>query len=269
MKRNMIMNCSILLSLSLATFGCSSINDSATGQVETSSTKIATFSQQVVAENEDRIIPKFAYDVDSRFMATLTKEDLHKARSVEDLFPRQQAEAIASYYSVWITVLDDYRETDQTAAGVSEVLNPEMIKLLQAVDYSTNILVKANYRVQNEKTGEWRDFYSTPHITIVPEKQAEYLPGKEALIEYLKVNSLYQTTLVQKDRLKSGKLYFTVTREGTISDVKLASTSGYFTIDQTMMGLITHAPGKWEAAENANGEKVDQDLVFSFGTIGC
>lgn len=35
------------------------------------------------------------------------------------------------------------------------------------------------------------------------------------------------------------------------------------------MGLITHAPGKWEAAENANGEKVDQDLVFSFGTIGC
>ncbi len=265
----MIMYCAILLSLSITTFGCSSINDSATGQVETSNTQFVSFDPQVVTENEDRIIPKFFYGVDSRFIATLTKEDLNHARSVEDLFPRGQAAAIVSYHSVWITILDDYRETDQAAAGVSEALNPAMIDLLQSVDYSTNILIKANYRVQNEKTGEWRDFYATPHITIVPEKQAEYMPGKAALIEYLKANSIEKTALVQKEKLQSGKLYFTVSKDGTISDVKLASTSGYPAIDQRMIELITKAPGKWEAAENAKGEKVDQDLVFSFGTIGC
>lgn len=265
----MIIYCAILLSLSLTTVGCMSMNDSATGQVETSNTQVVAFDQQVVADSKDRLIPKFSYDVDSRFIATLTKEDLHKARSLADLFPGEQTESIVSCHSVWIIILDDYRETEQSAAGVSEVFNPAMINLLQSVDYSANILVKANYRQKNEETDEWRGFYSTPHITIVPEKQAVYIPGKAALIEYLKANSVGKTALVQKDKLKSGKLYFTVSQEGTISDVKLASTSGYPAIDQTMIDIITQAPGKWEAAENAKGEKVDQDLVFSFGTIGC
>lgn len=269
MKKYLIIYCAILLSLSLTAFGCMSTNDSATGQVEASSTSIVAFDQQVIGGNEDRVIPKFAYDVDSRFIATLTKEDLHKARSVEDLFSREQSESIASFYSVSVTILDDYKETYQRAAGVSDVLNSAMIKLLQSVDYSTNILVRANFRQQNAETGEWRDFYSTPHITIVPEKQAVYVPGKAALIEYLKANSRDKTVLAQKDKLESGKLYFTVSQEGTISNVKLASTSGYPAIDQRMIELITKAPGKWEAAENAKGEKVDQDLVFSFGTIGC
>jgi hypothetical protein len=33
--------------------------------------------------------------------------------------------------------------------------------------------------------------------------------------------------------------------------------------------LANNLPGKWQPAENAKGEKVDQVLVLSFGIVGC
>jgi hypothetical protein len=36
-----------------------------------------------------------------------------------------------------------------------------------------------------------------------------------------------------------------------------------------MMELIQMTPGQWQPAENELGEKVDQELVVSFGLIGC
>jgi hypothetical protein len=36
-----------------------------------------------------------------------------------------------------------------------------------------------------------------------------------------------------------------------------------------MIELVKAIPGTWEAATNSNGDKVEQELVFSFGTIGC
>ena len=39
--------------------------------------------------------------------------------------------------------------------------------------------------------------------------------------------------------------------------------------DKKMIELITNLPGKWAPAENQKGEKVDQELVISFGLMGC
>jgi hypothetical protein len=40
-------------------------------------------------------------------------------------------------------------------------------------------------------------------------------------------------------------------------------------LDKEVLELIVKMPGNWEPAENANGEKVEQELVFAFGIIGC
>lgn len=102
-------------------------------------------------------------------------------------------------------------------------------------------------------------------------KQAEYEGGKDALMEYLKENSkeVEARANVQMDELPPFKLLFTVTKEGTIENVKLNGTSGYLSVDNTMTKLITNAPGKWEPAENSKGEKVDQEQVVTFGLTGC
>jgi len=56
---------------------------------------------------------------------------------------------------------------------------------------------------------------------------------------------------------------------GTITNVKLDRTSGYLNMDKTMVELIKNTPGKWKQAENVKGENVDQELVVSFGMVGC
>lgn len=110
-----------------------------------------------------------------------------------------------------------------------------------------------------------------PYLAVVPEKQAAYEGGRDALMEYLKENrkEAEARASVEIDELPPFKLLFTVTKSGTIENVKLDGTSGYLLIDNTMIELITKAPGKWEPAENSKGEKVDQELVVTFGLTGC
>ena len=83
------------------------------------------------------------------------------------------------------------------------------------------------------------------------------------------VFSCFGCQIVKKDKLKPGKVRFTISEDGTISKAILVSTSGYPSIDKHMTKLITEAPGKWEAATDGNGNQVEEQLVFSFGIVGC
>jgi hypothetical protein len=241
---------------------------SATEAVKTSNELLA-FDTQIQYGVKEKVYPDFFYDVDSRFMMTITKEALNKARSIRDFIPKDMTEPVVSYKSVSVVIFENNRQTAIHETGNSEVLTAAQIKLLRSFDYSTNFLIRADFFEKNTENGELKDNYFSPHMTIVPETQAVYIKGKSALIEYLKENSKVKTTIVEKKKLQPGKVFFTVTKKGTISNVGLLSTSGYPSIDDTMIELITKAPGKWEPAENSKGEKVDQELVFSFGLAGC
>jgi hypothetical protein len=47
-------------------------------------------------------------------------------------------------------------------------------------------------------------------------------------------------------------------------------TTRYPTLDEKFMTLIENIPGKWISAENSKGEKIEQELVFTFGPAnGC
>ncbi len=47
-------------------------------------------------------------------------------------------------------------------------------------------------------------------------------------------------------------------------------TTGYPSIDERFITLIKKIPGKWIPAENSRGEKIEQELVFTFGPAnGC
>jgi len=148
-------------------------------------------------------------------------------------------------------------------------LTTAQLELLKEFDYSINILIRADFQGNNKVTSALSHNYFTHHITIVPDKEASYIFGKAALINYLTVNSKEKIALIEPGNLKSSKIYFTVTKDENITNVKLAATSGYPTIYVTMLQLMTTAPGVWLPAENANGEKVEQKLVFYFRTIGC
>ncbi|MBT8286458.1 MAG: energy transducer TonB, partial [Bacteroidia bacterium] len=168
-----------------------------------------------------------------------------------------------------VIILINDEQSNIVKTGKSGDFTAEQLDFLQSLDYSTNLMIWADYREKNVTTGKMEDHHWTPYLTIVPEKQAEYESGKESLMTYLKENSKNSRASVDPDNLQPAKLYFTVTKEGAIKNVRLDRSSNYPSVDERMIELITNAPGKWKPAENSEGEKVDQELVISFGLMGC
>ena len=268
MKKNNIIFCTVLATLSLTALGCMNSNNLVTEPVETSGAEIVALNKQVVEPAIGPFFPEFFYDVGSRYNV-IKKGDLDNARSYSDFIGEEHDQRIVSYKSLSVIILDGDKQTEIKETGIDGVLTAAQLKLLQSADYSTNLLIRADYREKNIETGQVEDSYWTPHLTIVSESQAVYAGGKKALIAYLKENSQKYLAVVQEDKLKPATLYFTVTKKGTIENVKLDGTSGYPSIDETMIELIKTMPGVWEPARNSKGETVDQELVFSFGRAGC
>ena len=268
MKKSIIIFCALLASLGLTAFGVLNWNDLMTDQVERSDSEDIASNTQVIKKIDKRIFSDFIYDVGPRF-GPIKKGDLDKARTFNDFISEEHAKRIVSYKSLSVIYIINDKRSEIRETGYSDELTAAQLELLQSADYSTNFLIRADYQQKNKETGALEDSYSTPHLTIVPEKQAVYLSSKYVLIEYLKENSKEVRANVQADKLQAAKLFFTVTKNGTIENVKLDRSSNYPAVDKRMIELITKTPGAWEPAENSKGEKVDQELVISFGLMGC
>ena len=212
---------------------------------------------------------EFHYDVDSRFMADYTKEQLKDAKSIIQFDSRISEEQIVSIQSTSVSVLNDKYEQVEKVQGSTLEFNDAQMKLLRSAPYSADILIRMDYLERSHFNDGPQNNYTTPHLTIVPEKQAKFEGGRDGLVAYLRIKSRDAITMAEEDKLKPGKVRFTISKKGKVKDVILISSSGYDSIDERMVGLITDLPGKWKPAENLKGQKVDEQLVFSFGLIGC
>jgi len=268
MKKRILIFIMALSALSLTAFGIINWNHSAADEVETSGNMSVASVDQMVMDVNNNAIYDFFYGIGTRFNS-IKRDKLLKAKSFDDFIGKDHAGRIVSYKSLSVIILEDSKQTNIKETGDSGVLTAQQLKLLHSADYSTNIMIRADYTEYKNMAGEFEDSYWTPHLTIVPEKQALYAKSMDVLIDYLRENSKEITANVKKDKVQPGKLYFTVTKNGTISNVRVMSTSGFPSIDESMIELITKMPGIWEPAENSKGEKVDQDLVLSFGSMGC
>ena len=240
MKKSILVVCAVLTTLSVMAVGYMNMNDS----------------------EELNII----YNVDSRFMATISKEDLHKATSVLDIVPKKATGWWkVDFQSVMVAVLQN--DDEIRAMGEEKLLNAEQSKLLQTLDYSSNFYIKARGKDIHPETGRIENYVY--YFTVIPEKEAEYSGGYDALIDYLKENSKEYTTIIEQDKLQPGQVSFSVTKDGTIDNVKLISSCGYPSVDEVLVEMITNMPKKWTPATNSQGEKVEQELVFFFGLQGC
>lgn len=268
MKKSILSFLIVVTAFGLVSFGYLNWNDSEKNQSNTTANKDVAINTEVKGKIEKRIFSDFIYDIGPRFSA-IKKRQLNTVRSINDFLSREQIQRIVSFKSASIIIFKNEKRSDISESGNTNELTIAQLNLLQSFDYSTNFVISAEYQQKNKETGVLEDSYSTPHLTIVPEKQAKYLPGKDILMEYLKENSKEARANVDPDELQPAKLFFTVTQEGTIENIRLDRSSGYPIVDKTMIELISKAPGDWEPAENAKGEKVNQELVVSFGLMGC
>jgi hypothetical protein len=266
MKKNIIVLYGLLLLMCI--YACNSNND-------------AQKNEQLVFDNQDfasnaelpvtitnRINSDFIFDVAPRFNP-VTKSELNMVKSFRDFIAEEHADRIVKYYSLSVIVLNGTEKTKTRENGKGGDFNDSQIKLLQSVDYTTNLLIWSDYREKSFENGELQNSTWTPYISVVPEKQAEFTDGKESLIFYLDDNSKSARIDVDKDKLKPATISFIVTKNGTIEDAKLDDTSGFPIVDKKLIELISKTSGYWLPAENSDGEKVDQKLTISYGILGC
>ena len=271
MKNTQFLLITALLTFILTFLGCSKHSTPETGQTEAIQTEMAKFYPAVFNTMPEK--KELVYNLDTRFIHKVTMEDLLSATSVADILPKETTDPIKQYGEMKLIILsgsDDFREDGNISKkGIGGEFNEAQRELLKTIDYSTNMVVAANYKIKNTYNDDLLDRYMTYHMTIIPAKQAEFAEGRDAFIQILKDKTKSQTYLIEEDKLQPGRVHFTVTSNGQIEDIRIASTSGYPSIDQTLVEIISNTSGQWIPASNAKGEKVSEELVFFFGQQGC
>ncbi|MCD2259298.1 energy transducer TonB [Psychroserpens luteolus] len=266
MKKNRIIFSTALIVFSLVVYGVLNVDTKVTDQTEISEdNRLASITG--VSKNMKKNSPRFFYSVGTRYDA-IKKSDLIKAKSITDFLSKQQMPPLESYQSVSIIVVKDNKQTNFVALSKDDKLSKSQIELLKAADFSTNILVRGDYEQINEETLQTKYDYWCPHFTIVPNQQAEYIDGEDALITYLEERGHSLLGHIDQEKLNSAKVYFTVTQQGKITNTRIESNSSDPDIDKKIIEVINTTSGAWKPAKNVNGEYVDQELVFSF-SIGC
>ena len=272
MKKSILFFCTVLIAFSVMAVGYMNWNNAEVSHGETNYSSAVVYNFDFV--NPIKKLPDIdlVYKVDSRFDATITRENLHKAKSVVDIVPKKSEWSKVSFLNMKVAVLQD--EGEIIELGENEVLNAAQVRLLQSLDYSNHFYF--NGRGKRKGAGpeglkdlDQEEFDFAYYLTVIPEKEAEYAAGFDALISYLKESSKEKTAIIIEEKLKPGRVNFTVTKEGSIANVILDSTCGYPTVDEALLELVRNIPGKWEPATDSKGEKVDQEFVFFFGLEGC
>ena len=270
MKKSVIILGISLAILSLLFFGIKNFNNIASNETKLSNTKSLVLENDNIEGPIDKVIPDLYYGVDTRF-AAIKKTDVHQATTIYAFLNEGEKQQIAHINSVNIIIIKDNQQSDIQEYGTSAELTDAQIKLLKSTEYFSGFTIRTEFKEKNKETGKLEDKFFGPHITVVPDTQATYVNGKDALIKYLKNNSVEDMNIIKDDKLGAIKLSFIISKQGTVTDVKHdAMTTGYPSIDENFMELLKNMPGKWIPAENSIGEKIEQELVFTFGpTNGC
>ena len=269
MKKSILFFSAALIILGLSAYSFMNWDTEETTTLETSVANKEIASTKPAIEKENRkVFDDFIYDVSPRF-GSIKKEIVQNARSIDAFYDEEPLQKIETLKSVTVILVIDDKQSDIREIGYSNELNDAQLELLQSSDYGTNFIVRADYLEKNKETGDLEDSHSTPHLTIVPEKQATYFMGKETLKDYFRESSKESRVNVDPEKLQPAKVFFTVTKNGTIKNVYQDRLSGYPEVDKKMLELILNLPGTWEPAKNTKGKKVDQELVVSFGLMGC
>lgn len=211
--------------------------------------------------------PRFVFDISTRFNTTVSKQDIHNAKSILDVIPIEADWQSYDIIQTKVGILSE--EGEKVRYGMDPNLNDEQVDLLKTLEYSNNFYIKAQSKEIVEQN-QFNEFFNLSYyITVVPETQAAYQGEKEDLLDYLRAYTKLEVALVEIGKVKPGKIFFTIDKGGKVSDARLESSCGYPTIDEKLIDMIKSVPGSWTPAINEAGQNIQQVLTLSFGELGC
>ena len=107
MKTSMIIICTVLATLGLSAFGYMKWGDATPDQKREVGCKPVAVEFDFLNFGNGQADVEFVYEVESRFMTRITKENLLRAESIADILPAHATESVASYSNVEVCILLD------------------------------------------------------------------------------------------------------------------------------------------------------------------
>lgn len=259
----------IILCLSITTvFSFTSCNNPIKTQLSTKNTSLLEIAVQNI--KIEKAESDYYYGIDSRF-AAISKTDLHNATTIFPFNTDEENESIDKVNSTEIIIIKNNRRSNRREYGDSQNLTKAQKELFNSLDYGRHFSMKTLFQEKPTKSKVLEEKKYNPHYTVVPEIQATYTEGKEALISYLIKNTKPETAIIDDKKLNAIKVYFTITKNGTIENVFTKElTTGYPILDSKFKTLINNTSGQWKPAKNTKGQNIAQELTFTFGPKdGC
>ena len=224
-------------------------------------TGLTSFSQKV--NNEQNI----NFEVHGTYTRSIHQDQLSNAGSLGDIMPYYPAAWIMSYNSAEVSTTSN--GTAMSAPGDNDILTDQQKNILRTADLGSNVVINIIYKTNNSATGDPESRIIHYDVTVIPEIEAEYSSGKDAMNKYLKDKAIDKLTDT-KDKPYKAVVSFTVSEEGKIADAQITKSSGSASTDKLLLKAITKMPD-WKPAQKANGTKVKQNFEFTVdtGTDGC
>lgn len=272
MKRTVLIIALIVVTIGFTTYGFvnakhDTTNDkqrASSSNIKTSATDYFEFESldKKMAFNSDDLF----YVVKGRYDRSITKEILEDANLISDLIANYPENWISEYVSVeLITVLNG---KEISAVSADEILSEEQRNLLNSLKESSSVIVNVKYKTKVAVTDVMENNLLNISMTIIPEKEAEFVGGYDKMIAYLQKNIKGEFSNEILSQLQYSSVVFTVNEEGRTDNIKLINTSGNSEIDELLLNLIGSMP-KWKPAENSKGDYVKQEFEFNFGNDKC
>ncbi|PCJ65304.1 MAG: hypothetical protein COA58_10625 [Bacteroidetes bacterium] len=231
-------------------------------KIESESENVEVLVEEATASVENN----FVYTIAGKHGFPITKEKFEDAKSIKDIIDYYPSSWITNYVSVEILV--SCKGEELSVIGADDILSKEQKKILSNADIGTDIVINVKHKTSNPITSEVEDHEMNVSMTIIPEKEAEYVEGYDLLVSYLKENSEEYFSQRDFSELDFTRLIFTINKEGMAENIHVERTSGNDEVDAVLVDLIVEM-GEWKPAEDAKGSKVEQEFEFTFGPPGC
>jgi len=193
----------------------------------------------------------------------ISKEQLTEAKTIQDLNKHYKSSWVKAYKSV--EILATHEGVIKKIVSENGTLTPEQKDFLDKADENTEIAIRVLYLPDNNlKNNELKR--SNFSFKVVPEKEAQFVGGAEALKQYLRKTAIVNLPegCIQQYALTAVK--FTISTDGEIINTHVFESSKDEEIDALLVATISKMPS-WKPAEYANGLKINQDFVFTVGDM--
>ncbi|HLO43678.1 MAG TPA: hypothetical protein VK175_05040 [Leadbetterella sp.] len=264
MKRNIVISSILIALFSISAITYKKLNSKKDFHLNSPKKQTSSFFNKYLVETLDNTI---YYNLESKF--TVSKDKLSNANSVLDIYTKLAGESSENIASTSIAKLKADMSPIKIEDGERNILNESQTKLLKSLDYEDKFLLKILIKKKINSSDKIVTRLLTYHLTVVPEKVAEYSLGKKSFIDFIRKNTEKETLNITKQKIGSGTISFVVLANGKVSDIKLNNESRLRSLDDKLIKLLKNLPAKWNPARNAQGEAVAQELIFSFGNPGC